>query len=406
VSVDDASPRPDVFSGRSEPRVHAGPAPAGSAPAGSAPAGSAPAGSRQSRRALGGARRHLQRRAIKLLGWLVFGYLLVKLVPDLKQALRSLEHVGWEWVLGAVGLEVLSEVGYVTSWRAIVDPENLLGRDSRGVRISTHAAWTQLGAGMVVPGGALASIGVGAWILRRLGMSGKTIAERQFNLSFLNTAVDALALIVFGIGLAIGIFPGAHNLLLTLLPAALAASGIGAVLLISRRATTYSQRVESDHPKLATAIASVSVAVAATEQIILHRGRRIGLLGALAYLAFDALVLWTAFVAVHAHPVPGFAVVVMAYIIGALGGSIPLPAGIGAVGGIAGMLILYGVGRSPAVAAVLVYEAVGLIVPLIGGAVAYLLLRRDFGPMRTDRGAGDGRDDGAGQPGTTSMTVR
>ena len=42
-----------------------------------------------------------------------------------------------------------------------------------------------------------------------------------------------------------------------------------------------------------------------------------------------------------------------------------LPAGIGAVGGIAGMLILYGVGRDAAVAAVLLYEAIGLLVPLI-----------------------------------------
>ena len=75
--------------------------------------------------------------------------------------------------------------------------------------------------------------------------------------------------------------------------------------------------------------------------------------------------MWTAFFAIHARPVPGFAVVLMAYIIGALGGSIPLPAGIGAVGGIAGMLILYGVGRDAAVAAVLLYEAIGLLVPLI-----------------------------------------
>jgi uncharacterized membrane protein YbhN (UPF0104 family) len=366
----------------------------------------APAGSRHTRRALSAARGHLLKTAIKLLGWLVFGYLLLKLVPDFKQALRSLEHVGWEWVLSALALEVLSEVGYVTSWRAIVDPENLLGSDRRGVRISTHAAWAQLGGGMVVPGGSLASIGVGAWILRRFGMPGKTIAVRQFNLSFLNTAVDALALIVFGVGLAIGIFPGARSLLLTLLPAALAASGIGAVLLIARGAAGYGKRVESDHPKLASAIASVSSAVAATEQIVFHRDRRSALLGALAYLGFDALVLWTAFVAVHAHPVPGFAVVVMAYIIGALGGSIPLPAGIGAVGGIAGMLILYGVGRIPAVAAVLIYEAVGLLVPLSGGAVAYLLLRHEFGPMSTVPDAGDGPDDGAGHAVATSMTVR
>jgi hypothetical protein len=77
---------------------------------------------------------------------------------------------------------------------------------------------------MIVPGGSLASIGVGAWILRRFGMPPRTIGERQSNLSFLNTAVDALALIAFGLGLAIGILPGARSLLLTLRPAGLAAA--------------------------------------------------------------------------------------------------------------------------------------------------------------------------------------
>jgi len=64
------------------------------------------------------------------------------------------------------------------------------------------------------------------------------------------------------------------------------------------------------------------------------------LLGVVAYLGFDVLVLWSAFLAVHAHPLPGFPVVVMAYIIGALGGSLPLPAAVGTIGGIAGTLIL------------------------------------------------------------------
>lgn len=79
----------------------------------------------------------------------------------------------------------------------------------------------------------------------------------------------------------------------------------------------------------------------------------------------------------------------------ALGGSIPLPAGIGAVEGIGGMLILYGVGRNAAIAAVLLYEAVGLIVPLLGGSLAYFLLRRAFGPMKTPRDAGHGAAEGA-----------
>jgi uncharacterized membrane protein YbhN (UPF0104 family) len=338
---------------------------------------------RDTRRALSAARGRLQKNALKLVGWLLFAYLLLKLVPSLRVALHSLEHVGWGWVLGAVAIEVLSECGFVTSWRSIVDPDNVLGSDGRGVRISTHAAWAQLGGGMVVPGGSLASIGVGAWILRRFGMAPKTIAERQFNLSFLNTAVDALALILFGVGLATGVFAGEGNPLLTTLPAVVAAVGGAAVLLLSRKTTDLSKRLEPDHPKIANSITSLANAVAATDAILFHGARRRSLLGALAYLGFDVLVLWTAFFAVHAHPVPGFAVVVMAYIIGALGGSIPGPGGVGAAGGIAGMLILYGVARDPAIAAVLLYEAVGLVVPLIGGAVAYVLLRREFGPMRT-----------------------
>ena len=62
---------------------------------------------------------------------------------------------------------------------------------------------------------------------------------------------------------------------------------------------------------------------------------------------------------------------ILAYVIGALGGSIPLPASIGPIGGMAGMPILYGVGHNAAIAAVLLHQAIGLLVPLVGGAIAY-----------------------------------
>ncbi len=328
----------------------------------------------------------MRKSALKVLGWVVFAFLVLELLPGLRQALHSLEHVTPDWVLVAVALEMLSEFGFVLSWRSIVDPENLLVRDGRGGRTAMRAAWAQLGGGMLVPGGSLASIGVGAWILRHFGMPPKMIAQRQFNLSFLNTAVDALALIVFGLGLAAGIFSGARNPLLTLLPAAVAVCGIAAGLVSGRRATKLAERLSDDHPKAASSISSVAGAVQGTEQILFHRGRMRSLLGALAYLGFDALVLWTAFSAIHTQRAPGFAVVMMAYIIGALGASIPLPAGIGAVGGIAGMLIVYGVGHNAAVAAVLMYEAVGLTVPLLGGGIAYVFLRRQFGPMQASGG--------------------
>jgi len=74
-------------------------------------------------------------------------------------------------------------------------------------------------------------------------------------------------------------------------------------------------------------------------------------------------------------------VVLMAYVIGALGGSLPLPAGLGAVGGMVGVLILYGVRRDAAVSAVILYQAVGQLVPLVGGGISYLFLRARFGPL-------------------------
>ena len=129
-------------------------------------------------------------------------------------------------------LEVLSETGFVVSWRRIVDPDRVLQRDGRGWRMDQRVAWAQLGGGLLVPGGPLGGMGVGGWILHRFGMPTELIAERQFNLSFLNTGVDALALVLFGLGLATGIFPGEDRLLLTWVPAAVAGCGIAAALFI------------------------------------------------------------------------------------------------------------------------------------------------------------------------------
>ncbi len=332
-------------------------------------------------RALGAAKGRLRSRALRLLGYLLAAFLVVRLIPSLEEALTSLEHVSWQWVFGAIGLELLSETGFVTAWRAIVDPEDVLGREGGGRRRSTRAAWTQLGGGMLVPGGSLSSVGVGAWILHRFGMPDKLIAERQFNLSFLNTAVDAFALIIFGVGLAVGIFPGEQRLALTLLPAAVAALGLGLAVLLARRASSYVAKEPGEHPKLVAALAALADAVDDTKRLLLHRRGLASVLGAIAYLGFDVLVLWSAFIAIHTHPLPGPAVVLMAYIIGALGGSLPLPAGAGSIAGMVGMLILYGVPNSAAVAAVILYQAVGQLVPLAGGGIAYILLRRELGPI-------------------------
>jgi hypothetical protein len=334
------------------------------------------------RAALHDVRRRLQGRAVELVGFLLVAYVVLKLIPALKLALLTLEHASWGWLLALLALEVLSEIGFVWAWSAIVDPENVLAHGERGRRMDQRLAWMQLGGGLVLPAGSWGGMGVDALILHRLGMPTKVIAERQFNLSFLNTAIDALVLVVFGVGLATGIFIGEGNLFLTLLPAALAGTGIVAAALVARRVGARAKRLEATHTKIAGALATLTAAVEDTRRLLFSRGSWAPVLGVTAYLGCDALMLWCAFLAVHAHPVPGIPIVIMAYIVGALGGSVPLPAAAGAIGGIAGMLILYGVSHNAALAAVLLHQAIGLLVPLIGGSVAYAFLRHRLGPLR------------------------
>ncbi len=352
----------------------------------------------RSRRVLSEARTHLGHRALRLIGFLVFAYLVMKLLPGLEKALTSLQNVKLEWVVGALAVETLSEMGYVVSWRGILDPDHLLQKESGGRGLAGRVAWAQLGGGMVVPGGTLGSMGVGAWMLHRLGMPMDRVAERQFVLMFLNSTVDGLAIIFFGLGLAIGLFSGVSNLALTLLPAVIVAIGIAVALWVVGRADRLAKRYEAKRPKIAKGITTLAAAVNGVRNMLAHRGSTKIVLGAIAYLGFDMAVLQGAFVAIDAHPVPTFAVVSMSYLVGGLFGSIPLPANLGAVGGMVGMLTVYGVNGNDATAAVVLYQAIGYIVPLVGGGLSYLLLRRQFGAMSDEDSGGGGPGGEAPQP--------
>ena len=78
---------------------------------------------------------------------------------------------------------------------------------------------------------------------------------------------------------------------------------------------------------------------------------------------------------------PSFWVVAMAYLVGMLANSVPVPGGFLAVeGGLVGMLLLFDVRPASAViAAVVVYRAISLWVPAVIGSLAFLSLRREIG---------------------------
>jgi uncharacterized protein (TIRG00374 family) len=99
------------------------------------------------------------------------------------------------------------------------------------------------------------------------------------------------------------------------------------------------------------------------------------LVGAIGYWAWDNAVLWATFKAFDAD-VP-LSIVLMGYLIGQLGGLLPLPGGVGGIdGGLIGTLIVYGAPAAATAAAVLAYRVILFWLPLVGGAIAFASLRR------------------------------
>jgi uncharacterized membrane protein YbhN (UPF0104 family) len=77
-------------------------------------------------------------------------------------------------------------------------------------------------------------------------------------------------------------------------------------------------------------------------------------------------------------------VILMGYLIGQLGGLLPLPGGVGGIdGGLIGALIVYGTPAATTAAAVLAYRVILFWLPLVVGGIAFASLRR--GLNRADR---------------------
>ena len=101
------------------------------------------------------------------------------------------------------------------------------------------------------------------------------------------------------------------------------------------------------------------------------------LAGSLGYWAFDNAVLWATLHAIGFTP--PLTVVLFGYLIGQLGGLLPIPGGIGGIDlGLIGALILFDVPAASATAGVLAYRLILFWLPLIAGAIAFASLRRDM----------------------------
>ena len=228
------------------------------------------------------------------------------------------------------------------------------------------------------PLGGAGSVALGVWALRRGGMPADEIARKTVAFFLLTSAVPVAMLFMLGVGLATGVLPGGGGVLLTALPAVIAAGAIAATLALRRLARGAETRIRRQGE--GSRWARVAPALSATSDGIdeaLHQLRRahpLLLVGLVGFLVFDLLTFWASLRAVGASP--ELALIWMAYLIGQLGNWLPVPGGIGGTElGLVGALILYGLPALTATAAVLVYRVIELWVPAVLGIAAFVQLR-------------------------------
>jgi uncharacterized membrane protein YbhN (UPF0104 family) len=313
-----------------------------------------------------GKRRRLSARvlATSLVGVLSVAALLWVAPPG--QVINSIGDMSPLWLLAVIALELGSCLGYVVVFRRFFpEPQRAVGH---------QVAWIAMGAGAVLPGGNFSSAATTGWLLRDHGIGARSLVERCGAMLCFLTLSGFFINGVAGASLLLGIGHGPHDLEHTGIPILVSLFVIGlavAAMLLGRR---HGARAPAAARSAAASLDS------AWEFLMTPHWR---MLGAAGFLWLDMAALWAACRATG-HPI-GVLALAVAYFIGYLATMIPIPAGLGVLdSGLAGALVLYGFSPAASVGAVLVYHAISIWVPGVGGLIAWLPTR---GRPTTDRGA-------------------
>jgi uncharacterized membrane protein YbhN (UPF0104 family) len=307
---------------------------------------------------------------------LVVAGLLLLTVPGLGEVRDRLSGADPGWLALAVVLEFLSGTSYVLLFRPIFCRQ-------MPWRTSWEIAWSELAVGSIVPASGAGGLALGAWILSQGGMPGDQIARRSVAFFLIKSSINFAAVAVLGTLLAVGLIGPELSLWLTAAPAAGAVLVMAAVLYVPRLGPGEHPGPDAGRSRRAVAAARGALVGGIAEAVELVRSRdALMLFGAFGYWAFDNAVLWAAYNAFGSAP--ALSIILMGYLIGQLGGLLPLPGGLGGIdGGLFGTLIVYGAPVASTAAAVLLYRVVLFWLPLLLGSVAFASLRR--GLNRADR---------------------
>lgn len=277
-------------------------------------------------------------------------------------AVRRLLGLNGGWAATGIVFECLSLTGYVGVLSLVA------GRATPRIRTRESAQITLAGAAAtrLLPTAGAGGAALTLWTLRRAGL--RPLVATRTLLVFLVVLyfVFLASVVISGAALALGLVASHGPIVLSALPAGAAMLTIALALtlgLASGRGSQVRTGAGNDPRragKRSRAVAAAAVSGHAVRDAIrLVRSGNLRLAGAAAYWLFDAAVLWAMLHALGSPP--ALPVVALAYFVGQAANTLPIPGSVS--GGVAGVLIAFGVPAGLALPAVLAYRTIAVWLP-------------------------------------------
>jgi uncharacterized protein (TIRG00374 family) len=323
-------------------------------------------------------------------------YFVLPKITETGDALQRIDDADPVWIVIALGFNLLSFAAYIALFAGTVGGRTAPPKVRE--RLDWHASYQITLAGLAATrlfsAGGAGGVALTYWALRRAGMPTREAGRRMVAFLVLLYTIYLGALVICGLFLRIGLFPGPSPVGMTIVPAALAGIALGLLFLISLIPGDFERLVASwarGHRRvgLARRVASIPVTIASgtREALSILRHPSTGLLsivGAAGFWAANIAVLWACFHA-YGESVPK-AVLIQGFFVGMTANLLPFfPGGVGSVdAGMIAAFLAFGLPSSSVFVAVLTYRVIAFWLPIPPGIVAYLQLRRTVSRWRAE----------------------
>lgn len=276
------------------------------------------------------------------------------------------------WAVVGIVCECISLAGYVGLLSLVA------GRATPRVGARESAQITLAGAAAtrLLPTAGAGGAALTVWALRRAGLRPLAAARTLLGFFVLLYSVFLASMVLFGTALTLGLVHSHGPIALSAIPALAALVVIVLCLALASRRGLEPSSDAGVAPRGGEIRARLHggaqlIGHAVRDAFTLVRSGDTRLAGAVTYWMFDAAVLW-AMLHAFGSP-PALAVIGLAYLVGQVANTLPVPGSVS--GGIAGVLIAFGVPVGLAVPAVLAYRTIAVWLPTPAAVAAIPGLR-------------------------------